>query len=92
MKGTSVALAGLLAQQASAFALPRTPKSGAHAAAMNRTAPHMGSKAQAVTQDASSPVYYIAWFFPPSGSIVTNFVSTMSVPGLSPVPSLGVSD
>lgn len=38
-----------------------------------------------------NPGYYIAWWFAPSGSIVTQFDSTMEVPNLSTDTTIGVS-
>ena len=96
MKGSAFAIVaavtGLSSQFTSAVALPFTPRASAHLA-LNRTAPHyQNNQAEYIgSEDSSGPVYYIAWFFPPSGSIITNFVSTMSVPKLSPNPNIGVS-
>lgn len=70
----------LLVQQAAAFD-----------AQPNRTAVPFLSDVNLDAVAASGPQYYIVWFLPPSGSQITNFVSTMTVPNLSAHTNIGVS-
>lgn len=58
----------------------------------NRTVPHQSHVfAAPATEATSNPFYYTAWWFAPSGSVVTGFDSIMKIPKLSSNTQIGVS-